>query len=177
MRAIVQTGYGAPERVLALAEIPRPRVAADAVLIRVKATSVNTPDWIAVAGVPYVLRLQSGLRGPSTPVRGTDVAGVVAEVGRDVSDLRAGDEVFGSLWGNGRLMHAHGTFAELTVVGAERLHELDVGGAAHARDLRPERLGDLDGKRPDAARRPVDQHPRPGADARGVAHHEQRGEP
>ena len=90
MQAIVQTGYGAPERVLTLAEIPRPRVAADAVLIRVKATSVNTPDWIAVAGVPYVLRLQSGLRGPSTPVRGTDVAGVVEEVGRDVTDLRAG---------------------------------------------------------------------------------------
>jgi len=115
MRAIVQTGYGAPERVLTLAEIPRPRVAADAVLIRVKATSVNTPDWIAVAGVPYVLRLQSGLRRPSTPVRGTDVAGIVEEVGRDVTDFRAGDEVFGSLWGNGRLMHAHGTFAELTV--------------------------------------------------------------
>ena len=65
--------------------------------------------------MPYVLRLQSGVRGPSTPVRGTDVAGVVEEVGRDVTDLRAGDEVFGSLWGNGRLMHAHGTFAELTV--------------------------------------------------------------
>jgi NADPH:quinone reductase-like Zn-dependent oxidoreductase len=81
MKAIVQTGYGQPERVLRLGEVERPAVGADGVLVRVKATSVNTPDWIVVAGVPYVLRLRSGPRRPSTPVRGTDVAGVVEEAG------------------------------------------------------------------------------------------------
>jgi len=45
--------------------------------VRVRATSVNTPDWITVAGVPYILRLRSGLRRPRTPVRGTDLSGVV----------------------------------------------------------------------------------------------------
>jgi NADPH:quinone reductase-like Zn-dependent oxidoreductase len=121
MKAIVQTGYGAPERVLRLDEVQRPAVGADGVLIRVKATSVNTPDWIVVAGVPYVLRLRSGLRGPSKRVRGTDVAGVVEEVGTAVTDLRPGDEVFGSLWDSARIVHPPGTFAELTVVPASQV--------------------------------------------------------
>jgi NADPH:quinone reductase-like Zn-dependent oxidoreductase len=92
MKAIVQTGYGQPEQVLRLEEVERPPVGPDGVLIRVKATSVNTPDWINVTGVPYILRVRSGLRRPSAPVRGTDVAGVVDEVGRDVTDLPPGDE-------------------------------------------------------------------------------------
>jgi hypothetical protein len=58
MRAIVQTGFGPPERVLEPAEIDPPQVGEDDVLIRVRATSVNTPDWISVAGVPYVLRVR-----------------------------------------------------------------------------------------------------------------------
>ena len=65
MKAIVQDGYGAPDRVLELKEVDRPSVGDDDALIRVRATSVNTPDWITVAGVPYILRLQSGLRRPS----------------------------------------------------------------------------------------------------------------
>ena len=56
MRAIVQERYGAPER-LRLEEIARPPVGDDDVLSRVRATSVNTPDWITVTGVPYILRL------------------------------------------------------------------------------------------------------------------------
>jgi NADPH:quinone reductase-like Zn-dependent oxidoreductase len=96
MKAIVQEGYGAPERVLKLEEVDRPPVGDDDVLIRVRATSVNTPDWITVTGVPYLLRLKSGLRRPSTPVRGADVAGVVEAVGKNVADVEPGDEVFGS---------------------------------------------------------------------------------
>jgi NADPH:quinone reductase-like Zn-dependent oxidoreductase len=125
MKAIVQTGYGEPERVLRLEELERPPVGAAGVLIRLEATSVNTPDWIAVAGVPYVLRVQSGLRRPKTPVRGTDIAGVVEEVGSDVTDLRAGDEVFGSLW-EGRNMQP-GTFAEFTVAPANQVIEKPAG--------------------------------------------------
>jgi NADPH:quinone reductase-like Zn-dependent oxidoreductase len=121
MKAIVQTGYGDPEQVLMLDEVERPAVGGDGVLIRVKATSVNTPDWIVVAGVPYVLRLRSGLRRPPTPVRGTDVAGVVEEVGTEVTDLRPGDQVFGSLWDSARIVHPPGTFAELTVVAATQV--------------------------------------------------------
>jgi NADPH:quinone reductase-like Zn-dependent oxidoreductase len=97
----------------------------DDVLIRVRATSVNTPDWITVTGVPYILRLQSGLRGPKTPVRGTDVAGVVEAVGANVTDLQPGDEVFGSAWADS--FATVGTFAELTVAPAQKLIKKPAG--------------------------------------------------
>ena len=119
MKAIVQDGYGAPERVLKLEEVDRPSVGDDDVLIRVRATSVNTPDWITVAGVPSILRLRFGLRQPPTPVRGTDIAGVVEAVGKNVTDFQPGDEVFGSSWAD--TLATLGTFAEFTVAPASQL--------------------------------------------------------
>ena len=118
MLAVVQTGYGSPERVLRVQEVERPSAGDGEVLIRVRATSVNTPDWLMVTGVPYVLRAQFGLRGPKSPIRGTDVAGVVEAIGTGVSDLEPGDEVFGSLWDPKRPALPHGTFAEFTVAPA-----------------------------------------------------------
>jgi NADPH:quinone reductase-like Zn-dependent oxidoreductase len=125
MKAIVQEGYGPPERVLRLADVDRPPVGDDDVLIRLRATSVNTPDWIAVTGVPYILRLRSGLRRPRTPVRGTDVAGIVQAVGTDVTDLRPGDEVFGSSWAGARA--TPGTFADYTVLPASQVIKKPAG--------------------------------------------------
>ncbi len=119
IKAIVQEVYGAPERVLKLEEVDRPSVGDDDVLVRVRATSVNTPDWITVTGVPYVTRLQFGLRRPPTPVRGTDIAGVVEAVGKNVTDLQPGDEVFGSSWADN--LATPGTFAEFTVAPASKL--------------------------------------------------------
>jgi NADPH:quinone reductase-like Zn-dependent oxidoreductase len=86
---------------------------------------VNTPDWITVTGVPYMLRLRSGLRRPRTPVRGTDVAGVVEAVGTNVADLQPGDEVFGSSWAGA--LATPGTFAEFTVVPASQLIKKPAG--------------------------------------------------
>ncbi|MCH8065611.1 MAG: NAD(P)-dependent alcohol dehydrogenase [Chloroflexi bacterium] len=126
MMAIVQERYGAPERVLKLEEVDRPSVGDDDVLIQVRATSVNTPDWIAVTGVPYIVRLAFGPFKPSTPVRGTDVAGVVEAVGTNVTDLQPGDEVFGSSWDNDLPKRA-GAFAELSVVLASQLIKKPVG--------------------------------------------------
>jgi NADPH:quinone reductase-like Zn-dependent oxidoreductase len=125
MQVIVQDGYGAPGRVLKLKEVARPSVGDDDVLIRVRATSVNTPDWATVAGIPYVLRLKSGLRRPSTAVRGTDVGGVVDAVGKNVTDFQPGDEVFGSLWN--ATLATTGTFAEFTVAPASQLIRKPVG--------------------------------------------------
>jgi NADPH:quinone reductase-like Zn-dependent oxidoreductase len=119
MKAIVQKRYGAPEEVLRLEEIDSPPVGDGDVLIRVRATSVNTPDWLTVTGVPYVLRLRSGLRGPRTPVRGSDVAGVVDAVGKNVTGLQPGDEVFGSSWAGA--LATPGAFAEFTVAPASQL--------------------------------------------------------
>ncbi len=125
MEAITQKGYGAPERVLELEKVDRPAVGDDDVLIRMRATSVNTPDWITVAGVPYVTRLRFGLRRPSTPVRGTDVAGVVEAVGKNVTDHQPGDEVFGSSWAD--TLATPGTFAEFAVAPASQLIKKPAG--------------------------------------------------
>ena len=96
MKAIVQDEYGAPD-VLRLEEIERPRLEEGGVLVRVRAAGVNPPDVAAVAGVPYIVRAAIGLRRPRGRVRGTDLAGVVEEVGRDVTGVRVGDEVFGDV--------------------------------------------------------------------------------
>ncbi len=120
MKAIIQDGYGAPRDVLKLGTTEMPTYGDNEVLVRVSATSVNTPDWIAVTGTPRVLRLQSGLRRPKRPIRGTDFAGIVEAVGADVSDLKPGDEVFGSASGNTASNRA-GTFAEYAVAPASRL--------------------------------------------------------
>jgi NADPH:quinone reductase-like Zn-dependent oxidoreductase len=119
VKAVVQDRYGPPEQALRVAEIDPPPVGDGDVLVRMRATSVNTPDWIAVTGIPYVLRLRSGLRRPRTPVRGTDVAGVVEEVGANVTGLQVGDEVFGSTWDGS--LGSPGTFAELVAVPADGL--------------------------------------------------------
>jgi NADPH:quinone reductase-like Zn-dependent oxidoreductase len=115
MRAILQDAYGAPSRVLRLGEIQRPSIEPEAVLIQVRASSVNTPDWATVTGVPYILRLGFGLRRPRRPIRGSDVAGVVVAVGPSVTDLAPGDDVLGSTGIRG------GAFAEYAVVPAARL--------------------------------------------------------
>ncbi len=71
MKAIVQLQYGPPERVLRMQQIEPPALSAGDALVRVRATSVNTPDWITVTGVPYILRLRTALgaraRGSAEP--------------------------------------------------------------------------------------------------------------
>lgn len=112
MKAMVHDAYGPPE-VLQLREIERPAFGDDQVLVRVRAAAVNPPDWAGVHGVPYVVRAAFGLRKPRNGVRGTDVAGTVEAVGRNVTRLHAGDEVFGR--------SASGAFAEYAAAPAEHL--------------------------------------------------------
>jgi len=78
-----------------LEEVDRPEVADDAVLVRVRATSVNAYDWHMLRGKPYLARLGEGLRGPKTAVLGIDVAGTVEAVGADVTHVKPGNDVFG----------------------------------------------------------------------------------
>src|SRR5437870_8345508 len=94
MKAIVQDRYGSPAA-LELRDVDVPTVADGEVLVRVHAASVHLGDWIQMTGSPYVMRFATGLRKPKNPVPGTDVAGVVEAVGKDVGELRVGDEVFG----------------------------------------------------------------------------------
>jgi NADPH:quinone reductase-like Zn-dependent oxidoreductase len=76
MRAVVQDRYGPVDEVLHLREVPVPEVAADEVLVRVRASSVHPDVWHAVTGRPYVLRLMgSGVRRPRYHTPGTDLGG------------------------------------------------------------------------------------------------------
>lgn len=93
MRAVVQTRYGSPD-VLELREIAVPEPAAQQVLMRVRASSVNSVEYYRVGG-PVFARFSDGLRRPKSPGLGVDAAGVVEAVGGEVHDLRVGDEVFG----------------------------------------------------------------------------------
>lgn len=93
MKAVLQTRYGSPE-VLRLADVPRPTIGDDDVLIRVRAAAVNHADWVYTTGTPLIARLAFGLRAPKQPVRGRDVAGEVEAVGRKVTRVRPGDSVY-----------------------------------------------------------------------------------
>ncbi len=97
MKAIVCDRYGSPD-VLKLQEVEKPELTDDGVLVRVHAASVNRGDWYTVAGM-YVARPATGLRRPRSRLIGTDFAGTVEAVGRDVTEFRPGDEVFGGRTG------------------------------------------------------------------------------
>ena len=98
MKAIVYRRYGPPE-VLALEEIERPTLRDGEVLIKVEAASVNPADWHFMRGAPYLVRMIAGLRKPRNPRLGIDVAGRVEAVGRNATEFKAGDEVFGTCRG------------------------------------------------------------------------------
>ena len=99
MKAIVQDAYGSAD-VLALREIERPDIRDDEVRIRVVAAGVDRGALHLMTGVPYLMRaLGVGLRAPKTRVPGTNVAGHVDAVGKDVTRFRPGDDVYGTCKG------------------------------------------------------------------------------
>jgi NADPH:quinone reductase-like Zn-dependent oxidoreductase len=115
MKAIVQDRYGSPDD-LELREVDKPVVGENQVLVRVRAASLHPDVWHVVSGRPYVLRLMgAGLSNPKNPIPGTDMAGIVESVGKNVTRFRPGDAVFGETivkqqWING------GAFAEYVSV-------------------------------------------------------------
>jgi NADPH:quinone reductase-like Zn-dependent oxidoreductase len=98
MKAIVYYSYGSPD-VLKYEEIEKPAAGDGEVLIRVRAASVNPLDWHLMRGTPYLIRIMAGLLRPKATRLGVDVAGQVEAVGRNVTQFKPGDEVFGSCRG------------------------------------------------------------------------------
>jgi len=95
MKAIVYHNYGSPD-VLKCEETEKPTPGDDEVLIKVRAASVNVLDWRLVRGKPVFARLMvGGLRKPKRTRPGIDLAGEVEAVGRNVTQFKPGDEVFG----------------------------------------------------------------------------------
>ena len=111
MKAIVQDAYGTADDVLRLAEIDRPTIGDDEVLVRVAAASVDHGTWHLMTGLPYAMRLAGfGVRRPKAPNPGRSLAGTVESVGRDVTEFEPGDEVYGT---------GDGSFAEYARAAAE----------------------------------------------------------
>ena len=111
MRAITQRRYGSSE-VLQMTHVLRPTIAADEVLVKVRAAGLDRGTEHLMTGKPYAVRLGTGLRRPRNPVLGRDVAGIVAEVGSSVTRFEVGDEVYGV---------APGSFAEYAVATEAKL--------------------------------------------------------
>lgn len=102
MKAIVYERYGSPE-VLQLKEVDKPTPKDNEVLVKVRAASINSWDWDLLRGEPKLYRLLFGLFKPKHKIIGADIAGQVKAVGRNMTRLQPGDEVFGDLcacgWG------------------------------------------------------------------------------
>jgi NADPH:quinone reductase-like Zn-dependent oxidoreductase len=111
MKAAVYSRYGPPD-VLQIRDVETPVPKDNEVLIRVRAASVNPLDWRIMRGRPYPLRILFGLRKPTIARPGRDVAGQVEAVGRNVTQFKAGDAVFGA---------CRGAFAEYACASAPAL--------------------------------------------------------
>src|SRR5262249_55681108 len=97
MHAMVRRHWGRPGDVVEPAEIPKPQPADDEVLVRVRATSINRSDYYACGGAGVLMRpMIGGFLRPKEERIGGDFAGVAEAVGKDVTDVQPGDEVYGA---------------------------------------------------------------------------------
>jgi len=115
MQAVIHQAYGEPDAVLSVQEVEKPTPKDHEVVVRVRAASMHPDVWHVIVGYPFVLRLMgNGLRKPTRRIPGTDLAGTVESVGKNVRRFKAGDEVFGESasfgWRNG------GAYAEFAAV-------------------------------------------------------------
>ena len=93
MKAVVRDRYGSTD-VLRAEDVPVPSPAAGQVRVKVAATSVNLSDWECLRGSPAYARI-GGLRVPARRILGSDIAGVVDDLGTGASRFKPGDEVYG----------------------------------------------------------------------------------
>ena len=115
MQAIVYTTYGSPD-VLQLNDIEKPTPKDNQLLVKVHAASANPADWHLMRAEPFLARLANGLLKPKNTRLGADVAGRVEAVGRNVTQLHVGDDVFGSM-----ALSELGSFAEYVCAAEELL--------------------------------------------------------
>jgi NADPH:quinone reductase-like Zn-dependent oxidoreductase len=96
MKTVFFTEYGSYD-VLQFREVEKPTPKDDEVLIKIIAASVNPLDWHRMRGAPFLARLTEGFRKPDVPKLGADLAGQVEAIGKNVTQFRPGDAVFGDI--------------------------------------------------------------------------------
>ncbi len=121
MKAAVYTNYGPPE-VAQLKEIPKPIPAADEVLVKVYASTVNRTDAGFRSAEYFISRFWTGLLKPKHPVLGCEFAGKVVEIGENVTSFKKGDDVFGF---NDITCGGHGEF--LTIAETDAITTMPIG--------------------------------------------------
>jgi len=94
MKAIVYQKYGSPD-VLHLGEVEIPIPKDNEVLIKVYATTVNRTDSATIRAIPFFARFYTGMFKPKKTIPGTEFAGKIEEIGKNVKSLKVGDKVFG----------------------------------------------------------------------------------
>ena len=118
MKAIVREKYGMPSSV-SYKDINKPSVKDGYVLVKIHSASINQADLYLIQGKPFPLRLTAGLFKPKNIVLGSDISGVIEEVGKDVTKFVVGDEVFGELFMN----QEGGGYAEYAIAIPKQLHK------------------------------------------------------
>ncbi len=98
MKAAIYTKYGGPE-VLQIKEVEKPYPKDNEVLIKVRAVSINDWDWQLLLGLPVAGRIFSGVSTPKQQILGSDIAGQIEAVGKEVKQFKEGDEVYGDISG------------------------------------------------------------------------------
>jgi len=111
VKAVVQNSYGSADD-LSVIEIDKPKIKENEVLVKVFASSLNAGDLFSIKGTPYMIRFSVGFPKPKNFIPGWDVAGKIVELGREITDLKIGDEIFGS---------TESAFAEYVVMDKEKL--------------------------------------------------------
>jgi NADPH:quinone reductase-like Zn-dependent oxidoreductase len=115
MKAIVCTKYGPPHS-LQLKEVPKPNPKGNEVLVKIYATAVNDYDWSMVRGKPYLYRMLFGMLKPKHQIPGMELAGIVEEIGTNVTSFEVGDAVYGDI-----SEYGFGSFAEYICVNEKAL--------------------------------------------------------
>ena len=110
MKAIVYCDYGSAD-VLKLEDLEKPVPDDDQMLVKVRAASINPLDWHFMRGTPKLMRIGTGLRKPKSIRLGVDYAGTIEAVGKNVTQFKAGDDVFGG---------KNGALAQYVCVRADR---------------------------------------------------------
>ncbi len=115
MKAIIAKKYGGPN-VLEFVDFEKPSIKNDHVLVKIKAASINQADAYIMQGKPFPIRFMTGLFKPKFQIKGSDISGVIEEVGSNIVDFNVGDEVFGQL-----VLNQNGGYAEYALMNPKQL--------------------------------------------------------